>query len=108
MATFTPNGRAHQILNLLTAGPVSRHEVMMTMAGTPREGRKVSYVLASLQTADLIKSIPPIKGYAITKEGEQALATLEMGRPVYAADAPPWSGPAVPNVRVFVREAGHA
>ena len=105
MATFDPDGRGHHILHLLAGGQMSRNAVMMTLATTLREARKVSYVLAALQTADLIKSIPAIKGYAITEDGQDALERLEAGQPVYAPDAPPWSGPAVPNVRIFVGRA---
>ena len=105
MATFDPDGRGHHILHFLAGGQMSRNAVMAAMAHTLREGRKVSYVLAALQTADLIKSIPAIKGYAITEDGEDVLARLDEGSPVYVPDAPAWSGPAVPNVRIFAREA---
>lgn len=105
MATFDPDGRGHHILHLLAGGQMSRNAVMMSMAHTLREARKVSYVLAALQTGGLIKSIPAIKGYAITEDGQDALERLEAGQPVFVPDASPWSGPAVPNVRIFVGRA---
>lgn len=105
MATFDPDGRGHHILHLLDGGQMTRNAVMMTLATTLREARKVGYVITALQNAELIEIVQPGRAYAITEDGKDALERLEAGQPVYAPDAPPWSGPAVPNVRIFVGRA---
>lgn len=105
MATFTPNGRAHQILRLLQNEPMARHEINRLMADNDRELKRVGFVIRSLKAAGLIRGVQEVQGYEITPDGKTGLMRLGQGEPVHFVDAPPWSGPAVPTVRVFVREA---
>ena len=99
MATLMPDRRSHQVLRIVAASKASRGEIMALMADTPREARKVKYIIAALQTSGAIKS-NFVNGYHITDLGLRTLADLDAGATVQLGER---EAEAVPNARVFGR-----
>lgn len=102
MPTFSPNSRGHAILRLVADEPMSRDAINRSPAKCDRDRRKLGFVIAALRTAGLVRGSHDL---TITPEGRDALERLNRNAPVHVVDTAPWSGPAVPTVRIFPRVA---
>lgn len=85
-------GKAHRALTRLSEGPATLSE-LRTDCVSNNQARKLAFIMAAMTKARLVTHTPGF-GYAITWEGQDALAGLDSGRDVFI-------GEPVPNVRVF-------
>lgn len=93
--TYSPEGRGHRTLRELSHGPKRLFEIADAMPDRSPNGRKrkLWYLLDNMMGHGFVTY--EWGCYGLTREGEEAFATLERGEPVEV-----WPRP-TPSVRMF-------